>query len=201
MTRVLVTGFGPFPGAPVNPTETLMRRLGADPPDLGPEITFTAEVIPTVYGTLPDELARLGALHRPDVAVHFGLDRSATGFRLERLARNRQNVMRVDAAGGLPQAVHIAEGLDDHPSRLPLDEIAAALTAAGLPLQWSDDCGDYLCNAMFFHAVAGLVEGYAPRIAGFIHVPLPGPVLSEAGLEQGARIIAGLAAKAGAGSS
>lgn len=196
MIRVLATGFGPFPGAPVNPTETLMARLAARPPALGPEVTVTTAVIPTVYGSLADELARLGALHRPHVAVHFGLAASATGFRLERLARNRQNVMRVDAAGGLPTAVEIAPGGADLPTRLPLDPIAEALHAAGLPVQWSDDCGDYLCNTTFYHAVGGLVDGYAPAVTGFIHVPLPGEALSEDGLERGARIILALASVA-----
>jgi len=31
--KLLVTGFGPFPGAPENPTEVLMRSLAAEPPE------------------------------------------------------------------------------------------------------------------------------------------------------------------------
>jgi pyroglutamyl-peptidase len=188
MIRALVTGFGPFPGAPENPTAALMQRLAAAPPRW-PGVELAIETIPTEYAGLPGVLARLGAEARPDVAVHFGLAKKAHGFRLERLARNRANAGREDAAGGRPASAVLAEGEADRASTLPLDRIAATLQAAALPWEWSEDCGDYLCNALFFHAAAGLVPAFRPAMAGFVHVPLPGERFTAGDLERGARLI------------
>jgi pyroglutamyl-peptidase len=189
--RLLVTGFGPFPHAPVNPTEALMHGLARTPQGFGEDVALTTAVIPTVYASLPEELAWMAATARPDIAVHFGLAARATGFRLEARARNHRNIRRIDAAGGLPSSDEIAPGETDRFSTLPLDAIETALRQAGLPVQRSEDCGDYLCNATFFHAMAHLVPDLRPPIAGFVHVPMPGPdaKLTEGTLEAGARLI------------
>lgn len=189
MIQVLATGFGPFPGAPLNPTEALIGRLAAAPPHLGDGVIFRTHVLPTEYGQLAAELDRLGRAINPDLAVHFGLAASAQGFRLERRARNTVSVDRVDAAGLKPPAAQLVPGGGDHLSNLPLDAIETALRRAELPVQHSEDCGDYLCNALFYHSRGGLVETFRPAMSGFIHVPLPGLLLSEDELEVGARLI------------
>lgn len=191
MIRVLVTGFGPFPKAPVNPTEALMRRLAARPPQLGRGVRVATAVIPTEYAGLAGELARLGSREKPDVAIHFGLAMKAKGFRLEARARNATATNRVDAAGNKPPSAEIAAGEADRFSNLPLDAIAVSLVGSGLPMQRSDDCGTYLCNALFFHSAAGLVPNFRPAMRGFIHVPMPQPRASidEDALERGASLV------------
>lgn len=188
MIRLLVTGFGPFPGAPVNPTEQLMRRLEAERPSFDAPVALAIEILPTEYAGLPATLDRFGRAHAPDIAVHFGLAASAEAIRLESLARNVVAAGRADAAGFCPTDATICPGGADHPSTLPLDAIAAALTRAGIAHEPSDDCGAYLCNAIFYHAVGGLVPSYRPRMAGFVHVPHH-DVLSLDALERAARII------------
>ena len=47
--RVLVTGFEPFPGAPVNPTEWLVGRLSGMPPAIAGMRAFRAEMLPVAY--------------------------------------------------------------------------------------------------------------------------------------------------------
>lgn len=194
--RVLATGFGPFPGAPVNPSEALIRRLAAAPPRLGEGVIFHTHVFPTEYAQLATELDRLGRAVRPDLAVHFGLAASAQGFRLEARAQNKVAADRVDAAGERPSAAGLAPTGGDHLSNLPLNAIEAALRQAQLPVQLSQDCGDYLCNALFYHSRGGLLEAFRPAMSGFIHVPLPGLLLSEDELEAGARLILAEAAMA-----
>lgn len=188
MIRLLVTGFGPFPGAPANPTEALMHRLAASPPALGDDVEATIEIVPTAYGALAPTLERLGREIAPDIAVHFGLAGMAVALRLEARARNAVAPGRPDAAGFCPaQATIIRDGAD-HASTLPLEAIATALAAAGIDSVRSEDCGDYLCNAIFYHAVGGLVPGYRPAMAGFVHVP-PADILPPDELERAARVI------------
>lgn len=186
---IIATGFGPYPGAPENPTEWLMRRLAVDAPAFGAAIRFQSFVLPTEYDGLGERMALIGKIAAPDIAIHFGLSRQAHGFRLERLARNRVATDRVDARGKVPAKAELAPGLGDIVSTLPVERCAAALNAAGIPAGLSDDCGDYLCNALFFHSCGGLFSGFQPRWAGFVHVPPLGPSFSADWLEKGAHII------------
>jgi pyroglutamyl-peptidase len=188
LIRLLVTGFGPFPGAPLNPTEALVCRLDADPPALGDDVALAIEVVPTEYGKLAPTLDRFGREVTPDIAIHFGLAGMAVVLRLEGRARNAIAAGRPDAVGFCPTDATIVSGGADHASTLPLERIAAALTAAGIESVPSDDCGDYLCNAIFYHAVSGIVPSYRPAMAGFVHVP-PSDILSPDDLDRAARII------------
>jgi pyroglutamyl-peptidase len=168
--RILVTGFSSFPGAPRNPTERLIAELERRRDELGTLGDVRLAVLDVEYRTLPEALSRLGAEVRPDIAIHFGLSGKAGGFTLERLARNAVGPLP-DNAGHVPEARTICALADTFPSSLPLDEMRIALEAAGLPVDWSDDAGDYLCNYLFYHSRAGLAEGFAPPVSGFVHVP------------------------------
>ena len=204
--RILVTGFGPFPGAPDNPTAWLVSELAANPPAGEGIAAFHAEMLDVEYDLVGPRLSQLGASFAPDIAIHFGLAAEASGFRLERVARNSHAGARPDNAGRLPPSLRICDGPDTLPSTLPLEAIAAALESSGLPVQWSDDAGGYLCNTVFvlsrFHACKGL----RPTMSGFVHVPLlagqegakPGAMNAD-DLLRGARLViaATLAAQRG----
>ena len=170
--RVLVTGFEPFPGAPVNPTEWLVAALQKTTPEVPGMGAFRAEVLPVDYATVADRLSGLGLEFQPDIAVHFGLAQSCSGFRLERVARNVFIAPRPDNAGVVPAAGPICPGPELLPSSLPLEKIYRALLSAGLPAEWSDDAGGYLCNVVFTLSAAGGAAGFHPSVSGFVHVPL-----------------------------
>ena len=73
--RVLLTAFGSFPGAPVNPTMAIARRVerrhGRRLARLGVEI-HTA-VLPVVYKGAERRAADLIAAVQPHVVLHLGL--------------------------------------------------------------------------------------------------------------------------------
>lgn len=197
--RILVTGFGPFPGAPENPTDWLVSRLAEEPPRGEGIGAFHAEVLEVEYGRVGSRLAALGARHAPDIAIHFGLAAEAAGFRLERVARNSHAGARADNAGRLPPTERICAGPDILASSLPLETIARELAAAGLPVEYSDDAGGYLCNTVFVLSRFHAVEGLKPAMTGFVHVPRFGTGsghLAPAQLEAGARIVISVCAAA-----
>ena len=70
LPRVLVTGFEPFPGAPVNPTQWLVERLRNEPPSLRGMAAFRAELLPVDYRAIGPRLSN------PDGT----LQRSVRGF-------------------------------------------------------------------------------------------------------------------------
>lgn len=171
--RILVTGFEPFPGAPENPTEWLIGALrkSQSAQELGERLRL--EVLPVEYEAAALRLEAIGREFSPDIAIHFGLAQPAQGFRLERLARNANLANRLDNAGREAPAPMIAAGGDDIPSALPLEKIAGRLAAEGLPFEWSDDAGGYLCNYVFYLSCSrDLCTAMNPAMAGFIHVPL-----------------------------
>ncbi|MGO4833963.1 hypothetical protein AB4144_17015 [Rhizobiaceae sp. 2RAB30] len=167
--RILVTGFSAFPGAPVNPTERLVAELRDRLPQLAALGSITTAVLDVDYGKLPAALRRLAA-GEPDIAIHFGLSAAATGFVLERLARNAYGG-KPDNAGHVPLAARICDGDDVLPSTLPLDALYGALTAKNIPVTWSDDAGGYLCNYLFYLSRSPAFDEFAPGMSGFIHVP------------------------------
>jgi pyroglutamyl-peptidase len=169
--RILVTGFSVFPGAPVNPTEALARILNDDPPQHRMIEDFRADVLAVEYSTIADRLSAIGRVFRPDIAIHFGLAAEARGFRLERVARNDNSRARPDQAGEVPSTMQICAAPDTLPSTLPLDVISRELSAAGLPWEWSDDAGGYLCNTVFTLSAAHVCDGFRPTMTGFVHVP------------------------------
>lgn len=184
--RILLTGFSAFPRAPVNPTEDLVRLIDAERWTPAGAVLRTA-VLPVEYARVPALLGEIGAAFRPDIAIHFGLAETAKGFRLERTARNRSSLNKPDAAGGLPAARAIVRGGRPIPSRLPLDVIAAVLRERRLPVQLSSNAGEYLCNYTFYLACGGTQPGYAPAMAGFVHVPFLDTQLAQLG-DRGARL-------------
>jgi pyroglutamyl-peptidase len=193
--RILITGFGPFPGAPENPTARLIEALRADTSLLEDTSEVRTEILAVEYDTVPARLLSFGEEFDPDIAIHFGLSARAQRFTLERLARNEIAADRPDNAGGQPGAACIVEGGAGHPSTLPLDAISEALSKAGLPFSWSDDAGGYLCNYIFYLSRSPHFEGFSPKISGFIHVPplvaadAPENAMSLGDLVAGAQLI------------
>jgi pyroglutamyl-peptidase len=171
-TTVLVTGFGPFPGVPVNATMLLLPELSRPATKLFPDVHFVFEVLPTEWSAGPRRLERLLAEVEPDLALHFGVSSRARGFEIEQRARNAC-ATTPDASGALPTGAAIREGGTEHlPASLPVRHIVARLRQLGIPAFVSRDAGTYLCNAALYHSlVCAKDEGAAGRRVGFVHIP------------------------------
>ena len=170
MAGVLITGFGPFPGAPVNPTEALVAGLARRATARG--IAVRAEVLATEYAAAEVALPALLAEADPDVVLHFGLSARARTLRIERRARNRAAIARPDASGAMPNLAIIEPGGPANRSvTLPVARALAALARVGLAAAPSLDAGDYLCNYVLYRSLAA--SAGRRRVVGFVHVPPP----------------------------
>jgi pyroglutamyl-peptidase len=168
-----VTGFGPFPGAPENPTDALVRALAQAPAERFRATAFRAVVLPTEYRRSWSILSRFYAGYAPDVVVHFGLSGRADSIMVERTARRRSASDRPDAVAFAPRSgLARRTGPETLASTFPVDGIVAALLQAGFPAAASDDAGDYVCNATLYRSLALAASG--PRCIGFVHVPPEG---------------------------
>lgn len=171
---ILLTGFGPFPGAPRNASSDLIAHLARLAGARLPGYAVHAETLPTEWRAGPARLAELLAEHDPVIALHFGVSHRARGFVVETRARNtRQDIC--DACGAPPDARVVADdGPDEISATLPIGLIVGRLRRKRLPVQVSRDAGGYLCNAVLYHSLAEArsrgARGVGPR-RGFIHIP------------------------------
>jgi pyroglutamyl-peptidase len=169
-TTVLITGFGPFPGVPVNATMRLVPELAERAARMFAGVRTATAILATEWATAPQRLDHLLSEVEPDLALHFGVSARARGFEIETRASNRC-AASPDAAGTLPPARAVRE---DGPSYLgaglPVHHLVARLRRRGIPAFASRDAGEYLCNATLYHALARARDVPGRRV-GFIHVP------------------------------
>src|SRR5262245_40084271 len=104
-TKVLITGFGSFPGAPFNPTEPLVAELGRC--RFPASVRRVAHVFRVSYETIDRELPALIKDENPDALIMFGLAARSRHLRVETRARNGLNRMLRDAGGARPVAAVI----------------------------------------------------------------------------------------------
>src|ERR1700674_5417242 len=150
---VLITGFGPFPGAPFNPTAALAKNLARRRrPALG-GIDRIAHVFPTSYAAVERELPDLIARHRPGLVLLFGLAPRTPHLRIEARARNRRSTLFADVDGMHPSLAIRAGGPAALVAVAPQWPVRIAARTARVPAQLSIDAGKYLCNFAYWRAL------------------------------------------------
>jgi pyroglutamyl-peptidase len=184
--RLLITGFGPFPGAPFNPTMALVPRLvGLRRPAFG-DIERTGHIFPVTYRAVDRELPELLGRYRPHALLMFGLASRTPFIRIETRARNAVTMLWPDADHARVRKGSIvgdagAAMFGPHTARL----LRAAL-ATGVDVRASRDAGSYLCNYLSWRAIEAVATGQAqtsdgPILAAFVHVP---PVARDSGAQR-----------------
>lgn len=169
---ILLTGFGSFPGVADNVTETLVPELAQRARAKFPAFDFQTEILATVWQSAPRRAAELRNHHQPALVLHFGVAKSASGFRIETLARNVCH-LTPDAHGGIPASNTISQGGTElRPVTIPTRDIVSRLRQQGIPAEMSDDAGGYLCNAVLYHSLsAAEIAESGGAATGFIHIP------------------------------
>ena len=174
--HLLVTGFGPFPGVPVNPSAVVARRLAAFARRhglAGGDVRLL--ILPTRYGALPTHLAPALA-EGPAVVLMLGVARKAKRVRVEFRARNRASRLFPDASGSVARRLALVAGGPAERRAGAAVKALATLRRHGIAAIPSHDAGRYLCNAAYYR---GLAEGI-PVL--FVHIPplpragRPGPL-------------------------
>jgi pyroglutamyl-peptidase len=170
--RILVTGFGPFPGAPFNPTMPLVERLLKLRRPAFDDVERRSHIFHVTYATVDRELPGLVTEFKPQALLMFGLANRTSYLRVETRARNAVTTTWPDADGtrvgkGSIAACDDAMRFGPHTARL----LRVAL-ATGIDARASRDAGSYLCNYLSWRAIETTRQKDGPRLAAFIHVPL-----------------------------
>ncbi|MBE1500336.1 pyroglutamyl-peptidase [Amycolatopsis lexingtonensis] len=166
MAKVLMTGFAPFGGEPVNPSWQAVSRLGARRDDVA------AVELPCEFGASLPALRAAVEEHRPSLVVCVGQAGGRSDVTPERVAINLVDARIADNAGARPIDVPVVpDGPAAYFSTLPVKACVAAIRAAGVPASVSHTAGTYVCNQVFYGLMHLLATEFPGVRGGFVHVP------------------------------
>lgn len=169
MKKVLVTGFGPFGGEPVNPALEAIKLLEGK--TIAEARVITRE-LPVVGQECIEKITGFIREIDPSLVVAVGQAGGRVDITPERVAINIDDFRIKDNAGRQPvDEPIVAGGPTAYWSTLPIKAIVDHLRKNGIPASVSNSAGTYVCNNIFYglmHYLAG--EGHRRR-GGFIHIP------------------------------
>jgi pyroglutamyl-peptidase len=166
--RIVIAGFGPFRGAPFNPSERLAIALARRRRLALAGIEITSHIFATAYHAVDRDLPKLLA-RKPDVLLIFGLAAGRAHICIETRARNARSMLFPDVSGYRPKYPTIEAG---RPGSLtgnaPFPHLLNAVRKSALPARLSRDAGAYLCNYAYWRA---LQHSEHRTLVQFVHIP------------------------------
>jgi pyroglutamyl-peptidase len=169
--KILIAGFGSFPGSPLNPSGFVASRLALARRPAFAGTRRIAHVFATRYAAVDRDLPALLARETPDIVLLFGVATRARRLRIEEFARNRVSVLFPDAGGFRPVGPAIAPGRPALRNPRPIERLVSAARSAGVPAARSRNAGTYLCNYVYWRALEAARTPDGPRLVAFVHVP------------------------------
>lgn len=173
MTRILITGFEAFPGAPYNPTAKLIERLLRLRRPALADVERIGHIFPVTYEAVDRQLPQLIERHHPDALLMFGLAQRTPFLRIETRARNTVTQIFPDASHA-PVRSRTLEARADSTRRFGphTAKLLRAAKTTGIDARASLSAGFYLCNYLSWRAIEATRHNGGPCLAAFVHVPL-----------------------------
>lgn len=167
---ILVTGFGPFRGHPVNSSWAAVQDMKENHTieHKGRQIPFVIREIPVVYETVKTEIPKLWDEVKPRLCVHVGVAGRTQAIRLEKYARN-VGYNSTDIHRKVPDnQVCVHEGPDEICTQFNIEQICQKASEKLTDIQFisSSDAGRYLCDFIYY---TSLHLNQGPVL--FVHVP------------------------------
>jgi len=168
-TRIVLTGFGPFPGVPKNPTETLLGMIQKE--IKRDDVEFDVFEVSAKGST--EQLERLRKIADAEtIWIHLGVNMGIHRFNLEEKAYNCANFRCPDQRGALLKNEKIVKtDSDAMKTSLPLEDICGQMVSLGHDVTISQDAGRYLCNYVYMKSLYYCRKKYSHGKCVFVHVP------------------------------
>lgn len=180
MKNILVTGFGPFGGEPVNPALEAVKVLNGK--TIAGVKVVTRE-LPVVGHQCIEDMIRFIQELDPVLVLAVGQAGGRVDITPERVAINVDDYRIKDNAGRQPvDEPIVADGPAAYWSTLPIKAMVNRLRENGIPASVSNSAGTYVCNNIFYGLMHYLAGEGSRRRGGFIHIPfLPEQAARNAG--------------------
>ena len=172
--NVLITGFDPFGGEPINPAWEAVKAMK----DEIAGATITKLQIPTVVNKSIAKVHEKMLELRPDIVISIGQAGGRFGVTPERVAINVTDARIPDNEGNQPIDEPIfADGDAAYFSNLPVKAMVQEIRNAGYPSTLSNTAGTYICNhvmsCMEFYTISKRnFQMYAVALSTF-RMPFP----------------------------
>jgi len=166
--KILVTGFDPFGGEPVNPAIESVKLL--------PDTIAGAEIIkleiPTVVNKSLNKIEEKIKEVDPDVILSIGQAGGRPDITVERVGVNLNDCRIPDNEGNQPTDEPVFEdGPVAYWSALPVKKMVEKINAAGIPASVSYTAGTFICNHVLYGVRYLCEHKYPGKKSGFIHIP------------------------------
>jgi pyroglutamyl-peptidase len=171
--KALFTGFEPFGGDKLNPSEILVKRFTkVDVAELS-DLEIHTAILPVSFKRAEVILRKLLEEHKPDIYIGLGLWSGITYITVERVAVNVKDARIPDNDGEQPVDEPIdPEGPPAYFTTLPKKAIVKRLRENGIPAMISNTAGTFLCNYVTYISLHHSARYGYPRKAGYMHLPL-----------------------------
>jgi pyroglutamyl-peptidase len=169
MRNVLVTGFGPFGGDPVNPALEAIKLLEGR--ILGGYRVVTRELPVTRFEAIDAIVAHIGKTD-PVLVLAVGQAGGRLEITPERVAINVDDFRIPDNGCFQPVDEPVVAGAPAaYWSTLPIKAMVLAMHEAGIPASVSNSAGTFVCNHLFFGLMHHLAQTGDKIRGGFVHIP------------------------------
>ena len=167
-SKVLISGFKPFGGATLNPSELLVNVLERDQI---PGVELFTVILPVEFDRSAEILLEKVKQIQPNLVIAFGQAEGRTAINPEKFAINLDDARIPDNSGDERKDVVIDKnGSDSYVTTLPIEMMVDAMKRAGYPADISLSAGAFVCNHIFYKLQKTL-SGSNIR-SGFVHLPL-----------------------------
>jgi pyroglutamyl-peptidase I len=175
--KILVTGFDPFGGEPINPAIESVKRL--------PDNIAGAEIIkleiPTVRKKSLEKIEKAINEHNPDVILSIGQAGGRFDISIERVGINLDDFRIPDNEGNqiIDEPV-FPDGENSYFVKLPVKAMVQNVQKNNIPASVSYTAGTFVCNHVLYGVLYLIEKKYKGKKSGFIHIPfLPQQVVDK----------------------
>lgn len=166
--KLLLTGFDPFGGEPINPAWETVKRVS----DQVGDVEVVKLMVPTVFYKSIDTVAAAIEKEKPDAVLCIGQAGGRFDLTPERVAININDARIPDNEGNQPLDGPVFEdGETAYFATLPIKAMAEEIRKAGVPASVSNTAGTYVCNHLMYGVLYTLANKYPDVRGGFMHVP------------------------------
>ena len=165
---ILITGFEPFNGYEINPSQLIAEALDGQNIE-GAEIIGI--VLPVDFDESVEVVTKAITNHSPLLVISAGLSPRAHKINVEKCGINLKILSRNESFWFIPRRIEPC-GHFIRLSPLHTKEIVMELREAGIPSRQSYYAGMYVCNAVLYGTLGFIKKHKLPTKSGFVHVPL-----------------------------
>jgi pyroglutamyl-peptidase len=169
--KFLLTGFEPFGGSRVNPSEQVVQTLTGQ---TFAHVQLHTAILPVDRERGPALLLEAVRAVEPEVVLCLGAAERRPALSVERVAINLLDFGIADNAGQqVIDSPIVPGGPAAYFVTLPVRALVSAIRAAGVPAELSLSAGAFLCNQVLYTLLHNLTPASIPipPVAGFIHLP------------------------------